>query len=688
MLSKSPQLYLRLLGQMAAWTGTDPDNRISCLPAARKDRALLAVVALSAPRPVLRTRLAELIWNGRSAHQANQSLRYSLHCLRKTLRCCGDGILRVTREHVSIDASTLWIDAREIKRSTSINLEDFPLEEGDLLEEMVGNNPALDRWIVAEQERLRDHVRSVAEAALRQQANPEDMITAAQRLLSIDRVHEEAWRALISCYAAMGDRPMAIEAYRRCKAALADHAGTEPAPETQCLFNEILDHRDTQVATKAVRPETDTSSNMIDNRRKLPQHRPIMIGEAAAASSYRVPSKPCIGVMPLKLLGSDNEGTDLATIVSEEIANTLSFFRWMSVVPESVLGRLATGHDEAAIRHTVGADFLLTGTLLHASDHHRLNYQLLDVRSPAPEVIWTQRFDVCNDIFLERLNEISSQAAAQIDARIRVTEAQRLARRGQNECSAHELVLRAQLNFKLTTPQSFAMAGADLEQAIRVDPDSAPAHAWYALWHNIVVGQGWAHDIRTAIDASDRLVERAIQLDPYDASALTICGHARAFLHRRLNDAAGLHERSLQINPSLAMTWAFSAITHTYLGNIKEAEKRYTKYKALSPLDPLAFMFDGFGALIDLVKRDNESAVANGSITTQLAPTLTAGLKTYLSALGHVRRGGTPEAHAARQRLLSIEPEFSLARYANQCALVREDDRGHVTEGLRLAGIT
>ena len=85
-----------------------------------------------------------------------------------------------------------------------------------------------------------------------------------------------------------------------------------------------------------------------------------------------------------------------------------------------------------------------------------------------------------------------------------------------------------------------------------------------------------------------------------------------------------LHERSLQINPSLAMTWAFSAITHTYLGNIKEAEKRYSRYKALSPLDPFAFMFDGFGVLIDLVKRDNRSAAANGSITTQLAPTLTA----------------------------------------------------------------
>ena len=39
-------------------------------------------------------------------------------------------------------------------------------------------------------------------------------------------------------------------------------------------------------------------------------------------------------------------------------------------------------------------------------------------------------------------------------------------------------------------------------------------------------------------------------------AALTIAGHVRAFLHRRLREAMALHERALSLNPNLAMAWA------------------------------------------------------------------------------------------------------------------------------------
>ena len=57
---------LRLIGQMEAWTIASE----SILPTGRKTRALLAIVALSAPRPVLRGRLAELLWSRRPEEQA------------------------------------------------------------------------------------------------------------------------------------------------------------------------------------------------------------------------------------------------------------------------------------------------------------------------------------------------------------------------------------------------------------------------------------------------------------------------------------------------------------------------------------------------------------------------------------------------------------------------------------------
>ena len=76
---------LRLIGQMEAWTLTSE----SMLPSGRKTRALLAVLALSAPRPVLRGKLAELLWSRRPEEQARASLRQEIHRLLEALAPAG-----------------------------------------------------------------------------------------------------------------------------------------------------------------------------------------------------------------------------------------------------------------------------------------------------------------------------------------------------------------------------------------------------------------------------------------------------------------------------------------------------------------------------------------------------------------------------------------------------------------------
>ena len=72
---------MRLIGQMEAWTLTSEN----VLPAGRKTRALLAVIALSSPRPALRGRLAELLWSRRPEEQARASLRQEIHRLLEAL---------------------------------------------------------------------------------------------------------------------------------------------------------------------------------------------------------------------------------------------------------------------------------------------------------------------------------------------------------------------------------------------------------------------------------------------------------------------------------------------------------------------------------------------------------------------------------------------------------------------------
>src|SRR5277367_420439 len=228
-------MRLRLIGQMEAWTLTSE----SVLPAGRKTRALLAVVALASPRAALRGRLAELLWSRRPEEQARASLRQEIHRLLESLAPTGTEVLVVTRDHLSPRPGVAWIDVEEVMRATTDQPASQSLLDGDLLEDLDGIDPAFDAWLTTERERLRDRARTVAEALLREQVEPETAIPAAQRLLAIDRAHEGAWRALMRAHADRGERGMAIQAYDRCRAVLADLLDASPSVETQKLLAEI-----------------------------------------------------------------------------------------------------------------------------------------------------------------------------------------------------------------------------------------------------------------------------------------------------------------------------------------------------------------------------------------------------------------------------------------------------------------
>src|SRR3954454_12432337 len=166
---------LRLIGQMEAWTIRSE----SVLPAGRKTRALLACVALAAPRQVLRGKLAEQLWSRRPEEQARASLRQEIHRLLDSLSAAKTEVLQVTRDHLSLKPGAVWVDVEEVMRATTAQPASLALLDGELLEDLVGVDPSFDMWLTGERERLRDRARGVAEALLREQIDPGEIIPAA-----------------------------------------------------------------------------------------------------------------------------------------------------------------------------------------------------------------------------------------------------------------------------------------------------------------------------------------------------------------------------------------------------------------------------------------------------------------------------------------------------------------------------
>lgn len=644
------RVRLRLIGEMGAWNLAGS----SVLPRNRKTRALLAVLALSPPGPVLRTRLAGLLWSTRGSDQARMSLRQALHELGGALATTGEPVLHATRHHLMLRPGTVWVDAQE-GMGAAPQAAILDLLDGELLEDLRDLDPAFDDWRHAENERIRIRARTVAEALVGS-TDPAESQLAAERLLAMEPTHETAWQVIIRSHMARGDRGLAIAAVERARAALAAVGGI--SAETEALAQMLR-------------------SGPAEDPPAVPKEEPRTPRRASARGAR-------VGVPPLRAIGG--EPNDHFSIgLAEEITTALARFRWLPLVATGSLARLAeAGSDPASLRRDYGLDFLLDGTVQRAGGRVRVTLRLLDLNADG-EMVWVRRFDRAADDILTLQDEIASEVVAQVDPEILLIEARRAGTRPAASMGAYDLLLRAiPLMYRLE-PAGFAEAGELLRAATDVEPDYAAAHAWYAYWHVFLIGQGWTDDARLAMEHAAAAAERAVRLDPADARALTIAGHVRAFMHRRLEEAVALHSRALTLNPNLPMAWMFSGVTLAYLGRHTEALARMERYKCLSPLDPHAFFFDGMMMLPHLLTGAHARAVEIGRQVTELQPGLSAAYKPYLAALGHL--GVPQEASEARERLLALEPGFTIRAYLDGSPLMRAQDRDHFAEGLRRVGL-
>jgi len=645
LLGARPAIRLRItmLGRMdvRALTGE------SLLPRSRKTRAVLAILALEAPGLVSRQRIAELLWSRRGEEQARGSLRQALHEMQEALGSEAKGLIVASRETVALNDEGVWTDARALPGMARDRPEALDLLKSELLSDLDGLDDAFDSWLSEQRRRIRDIALDAASARLAAAATPETRAREARRVLAIDPAQEPVWRVLIRAEAERGDRGAAFAAWEECRRVFAERFRGAPSPETAALAESL---RGEVVAPPPAPPPR------------------------SAARGAR------LGVMPLRFLGGDPDPEVLLGLAGE-ITAALARFRWLTLVDSTSI--------EAATRQQGGGealdlDFSLSGTVQRAGDRVRVTLRLTDHRSPE-SVVWAERFDRGASDLLALQDEIAAEVVARIDPEILLIEANRAAARTLVHATAYDLLLRAIPAIYRLDRQSYELAGSMLAEATRLEPDYAPAFAWYAYWHLFLVGQGWATAGSEVLARSEGLASRAVALDPSDAQALTILGHVRAFLHHRVEEAVTLYERALSLNPNLPMAWVFSAHALSYKGEHAEALRRWERYKRLAPLHPHAFFFDSARLLPLLMLRRHQEVDAAARQVTALHAGFTSPYKIWLSALGHL--GRRDQAAEVRARLSAIEPDFDLEKARARAPFQIDADLDHYVAGLRKAGL-
>lgn len=637
------RLRITMLGRMdvRALTG-EP-----LLPRSRKTRAVLAILAMESPGVVSRQRLAELLWSRRGEEQARGSLRQALHELQDALGPDGKGLIVATRETVALNDEGVWTDARALPALARDRPEALTLLQAELLSDLDGLDAAFDAWLLDQRRRLRDISLDAATARLAAATTPESRAQEARRVLALDPAHEPVWRTLIRSEAERGDRGAAFAAWEECRRIFAERFRGAPSPETAALAESL--------------------------RGEAPAPPPPTVRRSAARGAR-------LGVLPFKVLG-DEADAEVSLGLAGEITAALARFRWLVLVDSaSVAAVERQGKPEGAL----DLDFTLSGTVQRAGGRVRVTLRLTDHRPPEA-VVWAERFDRDAGDLLALQDEIAAEVVARVDPEILLIEANRAAARHSVMPSAYELLLRAIPAIYRLDRQAYEQAGVMLAEATRLEPDYAPAFAWYAYWHLFLVGQGWAPNDADVLAKSEELATRAVALDPSDAQALAILGHVRAFLHHRVAEAVTVYERALALNPNLPMAWVFSALALSYRGEHQEALRRWERYKRLAPLHPHAFFFDAARLVPLLMMRRHAEVDAAARQATALHAGFTFPYKIWLSALGHL--GRREEAADVRRRLLVMEPDFTIEKAKQRAPLQNEADLAHYLEGLRRAGL-
>ncbi|MBW4092591.1 MAG: hypothetical protein HIU82_16010 [Proteobacteria bacterium] len=711
------------------------------LPRARKTRALLAVLAMHAPRPVLRTELIALLWSRREPEQARGSLRQALHELQTELGPLAASLLHADRRDLALSERGLWTDVATLSRAGAPQAVVLALHRPLLLADLAGVDPALDVWIAGEARRLARVAHGLARAALDPAMPVEATIAAAEHLVAQDPTDAAAWAALIAALARSGDAAAAVAAERRRRDALAPRApgatgpavpagaapparGADSAPAGAFLAASAALARaraalpTTGLATTglaatglattdpaarqagrfseapaAFAPTDDVPADLLpaDPAPGADEGTPPGAGEPAPSSAACSPTRATwigaatarglrIGVIGLRTLAGAGEATALAAGLSEELVAALARFRGISCIPLGLVGGAMGG--EAARWDRADLDFLLDGMIQASGELVRVNMRLLDFAAGG-EVVWSTRFDRPLQNLFALQDEIAGETVARLESRLLLWEERR--GRAAADPTARRLLRAALPGLLRLDRAAFAHAGVLLDSSRRLDPGNASVHAWLAHWHLFAVGQGWAEDPTGAAQQVRSLADAAVALDPEDARGLALAAHVRGFVDRDAAAAEPMHARVADANPNLPLGWALSGLNEAYLGRHDEAIRRAGMARKLSPQDPLRYFFDMALAVPHLLSGDDAAAVRVGHAAIAANPGFSSAYKTQLAALGNL--GRREEAGAIRARLLELEPGFSVGQALERSPIQSADGRARYAEGLRRGGL-
>jgi tetratricopeptide (TPR) repeat protein len=224
-----------------------------------------------------------------------------------------------------------------------------------------------------------------------------------------------------------------------------------------------------------------------------------------------------------------------------------------------------------------------------------------------------------------------------------------------------------------------------LGRAVEIDRSFAAAYGFAARCYSQGKASGWPQDAARASAEVRRLASLAVEFGHDDAVALATAGIARYFVAGDTQDGAALIERSLELNPNLAMAWLFSGWVAVWEGEPDRAIEHIGHAMRMSPADPQFAMMQGAMACAHFFAGRDAEAVAWAERSLRLQPGYR--IASCVLAASRALSGQLDSAREDLARLRRIDPGLRVSNLLESFPIRQRPHADRWAEGLARAGL-
>jgi TolB-like protein/Tfp pilus assembly protein PilF len=383
-------------------------------------------------------------------------------------------------------------------------------------------------------------------------------------------------------------------------------------------------------------------------------------------------SASAIAILPLANISNDSADEYLADGLTEELLNVLTSVPQLRVIARaSTFALKGKKYDIRTVGERLGVDHVIEGSVRKDADQLRISVQL--VRTSTGHTLWSATYDRENADLFEIQRDIAERVSGTLQLSLFSDPVPIIRRTTPDAYSAY---LRALHHYRTRSGEGYAEAVAELETALELDDQYAPAWSLLSsVRHNqAITGEV---DYAEGHEMARASIDRALAIDSNYAYAISSRAWLAMSYERDFGLAARYFRRALELAPNDPAILVNLAVLARLLGRIDRAIEMTNQSLAQNPLAATAFnnlsdqLYQGrrYADAIDAAKRalqlapGNPGAIVNLAVSQIFAEDPEGALQTmaaveipfyvwFVEALAHFDLGDLPSADAALTKLI------------------------------------